>query len=130
MKMMVLENLHFGLAINRIIKHIIMKKRNYLIVICLLLMSSVYTQNKVVKADDFGRIAIAPVVGDIPDMPSSAEKMLLNKMTQIMSRNGMASFSNRFIIYPYVTILSQDITPTAPPMHAYNLEITLNIGDN
>jgi len=106
-----------------------MKKRNY-IILCLLLMSCLYSQNKGVKADDFGRIAIAPVVGEIPDMPASAEKMLLNKMNQIMTRHGMASFANRFIMFPNVTILSQDITPTAPPMHAYNLEITLSIGDN
>ena len=87
-------------------------------------------QNKLGKTDDVGRIAIAPVVGSIPDMPTSAERMLLNKMGQIATKNGMASYGNRFIMYPHVTIISQDITPTLPPMHAYNLDVTLYIADN
>ena len=31
---------------------------------------------------------------------------------------------------PKVHIMSQDITPTAPPMHAYNLSVTMYIADN
>tara|TARA_B100000767_G_scaffold255737_1_gene262176 strand:- start:1180 stop:2271 length:1092 start_codon:yes stop_codon:yes gene_type:complete len=87
-------------------------------------------QNKLGKNNDVGRIAIYPVIGNIPDMPVSAEKMLVNKMGQIVSKNGMASYGNRFIMYPHVTIMSQNITATAPPMHAYNLDITLYIADN
>jgi len=103
-----------------------------LIIITLLLIfgTNVNAQNKLGKTDDVGRIAICPVVGSIPDMPASAERMLLNKMGQIASKNGMASYGNRFIMYPHVTIMSQDITATAPPMHAYNLDITLYIADN
>ena len=51
-------------------------------------------------------------------------------MAQITTKNGMASFGNRFIMYPKVHIMSQDITPTAPPMHAYNLSVTMYIADN
>jgi len=87
-------------------------------------------QNKLEKKDDVGRIAICPVIGNIPDMPASAERMLLNKMGQIAAKNGMASYGNRFIMYPHITIMSQDITATAPPMHAYNLDVTLYIADN
>ena len=105
--------------------------KNILIITLLLVFGiSVNGQNKLGKTDDVGRIAIAPVVGSIPDMPASAERMLLNKMGQIASKNGMASAGNRFIMYPHVTIMSQDITPTAPPMHAYNLDVTLYIADN
>lgn len=90
----------------------------------------VNAQNNVGKTDDAGRIAICPVVGNIPDMPMPAEKLLLTKMAQITTKNGMASFGNRFIMFPKVHIMSQDITATAPPMHAYNLEATLYIADN
>jgi len=105
-------------------------KKSIVIITLLILGVSVNAQNKLGKIDDAGRIAIAPIVGSIPDMPASAERMLLNKMGQIASKNGMASAGNRFIMYPHVTIMSQDITPTAPPMHAYNLDVTLYIADN
>jgi hypothetical protein len=103
-----------------------------ILIITLLLVSgiSVNCQNKLGKADDMGRIAICPVVGSIPDMPASAEKMLLIRMGQITTKSGMASYGNRFIMYPHVTIMSQDITPTLPPMHAYNLDVSLYIADN
>ena len=36
---------------------------------------------------------------------------------------------SRFIITANVNVLTKDITPTAPPMQAYTLEVTLYIGD-
>tara|TARA_B110000977_G_C10999357_1_gene463182 strand:- start:391 stop:1347 length:957 start_codon:yes stop_codon:yes gene_type:complete len=51
-------------------------------------------------------------------------------MGQIVSKNGMASSGNRFIMYPHVNILSKDITPTAPPMHQLTLDLTVYIADN
>ena len=108
-----------------------MNKVIKLVVVAFLLVSfTSQAQNKLGKTDDVGRIAICPLVGYIPDMPSSAKKMLLNRMGQIVSKNGMASSGNRFIMYPHVNILSQDITPTAPPMHQYTLDVTMYIADN
>ena len=95
-----------------------------------MIVTFVKSQNNIGKTDDIGRIAIAPIIGNIEDMPKASEKMLLNKMNQIISKNGISSASNRFLMFPNITILSQDITPTAPPMHVYNLEVTLNVGDN
>lgn len=100
------------------------------LVVLLFTAFTLKAQNNLGKSDDVARIAIAPIVGNIPDMPPAAERILLNKMGQIASKNGMASAGNRFIMYPHVSIMSQDITPTAPPMHAYNLDITLYIADN
>jgi len=100
------------------------------LVVLLFTAFTIQAQNNLGKSDDVARIAIAPIVGNIPDMPPAAERILLNKMGQIASKNGMASAGNRFIMYPHVSIMSQDITPTAPPMHAYNLDITLYIADN
>jgi len=107
-----------------------MKTLKLILAVFLFVGLNLNAQNKLGKKDDVGRIAICPVVGNIPDMPASAERMLLNKMGQIATKNGMASYGNRFIMYPHVTIMSQDITATAPPMHAYNLDVTLYIADN
>ena len=83
----------------------------YLFSIILITLSfNISAQNSQGKADDAGRIAICPVVGNIPDMPAAAEKILLTKMAQITTKNGMGSYGNRFIMYPKVHIMSQDIT--------------------
>ena len=68
-----------------------MKTIKLLLITLLFIGFNSNAQNKLGKTDDVGRIAIAPVVGSIPDMPTSAERMLLNKMGQIASKNGMAS---------------------------------------
>ena len=87
-------------------------------------------QNDLGKTDDVGRIAIKTIVPNIPNMPSSAKRILLTKMTQIASKNGLASYGSRFIMYPRIDILTQDITATAPPKHAYTLNVSLRIADN
>ena len=49
----------------------------YLFSIILITLSfNISAQNSQGKADDAGRIAICPVVGNIPDMPAAAEKNL------------------------------------------------------
>lgn len=89
-------------------------------------------QNKTGKADDLGRIALnAYVAPQVEGLPSSAKKMLKNKMNQIATKSGMggSAFSTRFIITPNITVLTKDLTATAPPMTAMTLEVTLYIGD-
>ncbi|WP_213524104.1 hypothetical protein [Nonlabens sp.] len=91
-----------------------------------------FAQNNQGKADDAGRIALASVVSDqIEGLTPSAQSNLQNKLNRIATKNGMggSSLNNRFIITANVVILTKDITPTAPPMQAYTLEITLYIGD-
>ena len=60
-----------------------MNKVIKLVVVTFLLVSftSRVGQNKLGKTDDVGRIAICPLVGYIPDMPSSA-KNALNRMVR------------------------------------------------
>ncbi|MCD8454581.1 hypothetical protein LNJ08_09250 [Tenacibaculum finnmarkense genomovar ulcerans] len=64
-------------------------------------------------------------------IPSSAKRMLLNRLTQIITKNGISNnvYNSRFVLAPSVSILSKDITPTAPPKTALNLNVTLYIGD-
>lgn len=89
-------------------------------------------QNSQGKTDDLGRIALAAIVPDQAEgIPQSARQLLANKMGQIAVQNGMgASAANpRFCIVPMVNVLSKEITPTAPPMQALNLDVTFYIVD-
>ena len=89
-------------------------------------------QNSQSKTDDMGRVALAAFVPDQADgIPESARQMLQNKMQQIAVQNGIGgSGSNpRFFIVPMVNVLSKEITPTAPPMHALTLDVTFYIVD-
>lgn len=93
---------------------------------------AVFAQNTQGKADDAGRIVLTTVVSNqIEGMSPSVQSNLQNKLNQIASKNGMGggSLNNRFILTTNVVVLSKDITPTAPVMHSYTLEVTLYIGD-
>lgn len=105
-----------------------------IILVGILVFSSLVAvaQNEKGKTDDFGRIAIAAVVPDqIEGLTSGVKSNLINKLNQIVTKSGMggSSLNERFIITTNVTVLTKDITPTAPPMHAYTLEVSLYIGD-
>lgn len=87
-------------------------------------------QSSLGKTDDLGRIAIAAVVPDEAGIPAGAQRMLQNRLNQVATLNGLgATAGSQFAILPMVSIISQDVTPTAPPMIALNIEITLYIVD-
>ncbi len=89
-------------------------------------------QNKAGKVDDLGRIVLNSFVSDqIEGLPSSAKKMLSNKLSQIATKNGVggSALNPRFIITPNITVSTKDLTATSPPMTALTLEVTLYIGD-
>jgi len=93
---------------------------------------NLYAQNSQGKTDDLGRIALAAIVPEQAEgIPQSARQLLANKMEQIAVQNGIgASAANpRFCIVPVVNVLTKEITPTAPPMQALNLEVTFYIVD-
>ncbi len=89
-------------------------------------------QNSQGKTDDLGRIALAAIVPDqATNIPAESRQMLVNKMSQIATQNGLgASAANpRFCIVPLVSVMSKEVTPTAPPMQALNLDVTFYIVD-
>ena len=88
-------------------------------------------QNNMGKADDFARIALAPVIDD-NTIPANARTMLENKIRQICTLNGLAGEGSNpmFSIRATVDVLSKELTPTAPPMHALNLTVNMFIVDN
>ncbi|MEJ6776572.1 MAG: hypothetical protein QNK85_04530 [Crocinitomicaceae bacterium] len=94
--------------------------------------TNINAQNKKGKSDDLGRIVLNSYIAPQAEaIPSHAKRMLLNKLSQVTSYNGMggSSLNPRFILTPNITVLTKDITPTAPPMHALTLEVTFYIGD-
>jgi hypothetical protein len=117
-----------------ILKHIKMKIIKLLLInlLVILTFNLTHAQNNNTKTDDAGRIALAAVVpNQIEGLTESSRSYLKNKLNQIASKSGMGGspINQRFIITSNIQVLTKDITPTAPPMHAYTLEVTLYIGD-
>jgi len=108
-----------------------MKKLSQVVfVTALMLFSSIgFVQ---AQSKDENRIMLtAWVPNQIENMPASARKSLANKLTQVVTENGLGGGGNntRFIITANVTVATKDILPGPPPMHAYNLDVTLYIAD-
>ena len=99
--------------------------------VLLTLFSGAFAQNNKGKVDDMGRIALNAYLPEDSKVPASARNVLENKLTQIATSNGLggSSLNPRFIITANVVELTKDITATAPPMHAFTLDVTLVVGD-
>lgn len=104
-----------------------MKKTLIICILCSMLFTPVFAQED--RLDDQERIALTPIVLD-DNIPAGAHKQLENKMTQIAAKSGCAAISNsRFIITCSADVLTKDITPSAPPMHAYTVALNFYVGD-
>lgn len=113
-----------------------MKKQNSIkaiMVIGLWLMTGCLSaQNTGGKSDDMGRITLAAFVPQqISQMPDAARSMLSNKLSQVISQNGLggSAKNERFILTANINILTKDIIAGPPMMNAMTLDITLYIGD-
>lgn len=110
------------------------KSKNIFLSLCALVALSfgAKAQNTAGKADDMGRLTLAAYVPpQIDQMPDAARSALSNKISQIVTQNGMggSARNERFILTANITILTKDILPGPPPMHALSMEITFYIGD-
>lgn len=92
---------------------------------------SLFAQNNVEKLDDVGRIILSPYISSDSSIPSSSRKLIINKLNQIVLSNGIGgqSLDSRFILTANVEPINLEITPTAPPMKAYTLVLSLYVGD-
>ncbi len=109
-----------------------MKKIINIALLTLLIYNVSFAQNNQGTIDDFGRICLKPVLAeDMGDMPTGAKKMLLSRLKQAATKNGLGSNSAipQFIITGTIDVIDKEITETAPPMIAYNLEANLYICD-
>jgi len=101
-------------------------------IISLLILTFVaITSNAQVKLDDFGRIVLNTYLPDNIAIPSEAKNLLITKLNQITSNNGMggSQANPRFIITANVNVGTKDIIAGPPQMIAQNLDVTLFIGD-
>ncbi len=109
-----------------------MKKLGIIAILFLFASGLGYAQNDQATLDDFGRVTLTPVLAkDLGDMPKGAQKLLLSKLRQVATKNGLGgtSANPQFIITATVSVITKDVTETAPPMIAYNLEANLYIVD-
>ena len=81
---------------------------------------------------DRERIAITPFIGEDVDISGQARNLLLARMSNIINLNGLAAqeTASYFAMVPQISVVSEDITSTAPPMHAVTLFISFTIIDN
>jgi hypothetical protein len=108
-----------------------MKKFSILFLGMLMLGMYGQSQSSLGKSDDLGRLAIAAIVPDEAGVPGGAQRMLQNKMMQIATLNGLGATESRaqFAMVPMISVINQDVTPTAPPMVSLTVEVTLYIVD-
>jgi len=112
-------------------------RKNSLFLTLLMILISMGTsrlsaQNSAGQSDDFARIAIAPTIPEeLKKLPAGTQEMLLGKMRQIISLNGMSALDNGslFVIFPQLMVLTSDVAPTTPPVFTYNMEVVFNIAD-
>ena len=79
---------------------------------------------------DMNAIALTPYVADNSGVPPASTKALETKLTNLITAAGMkASPNQRFILTGHVVVLTEDVTPTAPPQYVYTLGINLYMGD-
>ncbi len=118
---------------NRIIKFNIMNV-NYIKIFFLLLLitSNGFGQNNQGKLDDVSRIALFAYVPNTGDLKPSTMNILKNKLRRVITSNGLGSsnaLNKQFIVAASIEVLGQEIVPSTPPMHAYNLGINLYVGN-
>lgn len=110
-------------------------KRNSIFLFCFLCVGcgEILAQNNVGKANDIGRIVLGTYVPNeqMLEIPVSARRALVNKLSQIVTKHGMGggSMASRFIITAQLVQLDKVIVTTPPAKHIYTLELTLYIGD-
>jgi len=109
-----------------------MKKVSLIVILNVLMCIGFVQAQNPEKNDDKSKLALAVWIPDqIEGMPIVAKKNLENKLTQMLIDNGFTNdaYNSRFILTANIAVMTKDITPTTPAMHAYTLNITFYIGD-
>ncbi len=107
-------------------------KSSIILSVLILINCNLFAQNTAGKSNDKARITLASFVPQqIDQMPEAARSSLANKLSQIATQNGLGgkASNERFIITANINVISKELNPTAPPMQAFVLDITLYIGD-
>ncbi len=91
-----------------------------------------FTLNYQAGMGDRDRIAITPLISESDDITGQARNLLQARMSNIINLNGLAAQekASYFAMVPQISVVSEDITSTAPPMHALTLYVSFTIVDN
>ena len=109
-----------------------MKKLFFIAITSLLFSTAGFAQNDKGTLDDYGKITLTPVLAqDLGSMPTEAQNLLLSKLRQIATKNGLGGtdINPQFIITSTVSVITKDVVPGPPAMIAYNLDVNLYIVD-
>ncbi len=100
------------------------------IIVCLSFSLLLHTGGKATAQSDYLPLSVW-MTETTESFPPGVMQNLENKLLQMASANGISRNTQnaRFVLTANVNVLTKDITPTAPPMHAYTLDITFYIGD-
>lgn len=110
-----------------------MKNLVYLFVLMLLLGSlASQAQNTAGKADDEERISIGVTDPDnAADFSFNALNILKSRISKAVSLNGLSAANESAVINikPIISVLSKEVTATAPPMVTAELEVAMQLTD-
>ncbi len=64
-------------------------------------------------------------------IPTSAKRILVNKLAKIITKNGVSNsgYNPRFVMVPLINVSNKEVIGSAPTKIALNLDLTLYIGD-
>lgn len=85
-----------------------------------------------VWAQDASNLPLYPVVPAETKVPEESRELIAARLDQAVTANGMggmASLTDRFVLYPRVVALQRNVTATAPAMTQVSLEVTLIVAD-
>jgi hypothetical protein len=102
--------------------------KRILIISLILIIKFTYAQS----IEDIGRISIGCYLPDnTPNLPLNSRDILLSKLLQIVTTNGIASdgIGKRFIITATINPTTKDIIAGPPQQVAQNIDLTVIIGD-
>ena len=81
-------------------------------------------------AQNTQQINVSPYIDETSEIPASVEKVVYGKLGSIITSCGFGNVANqRFVLVPKASVVTEDVTDTAPTMYAYTLNINLCIGD-
>ena len=64
-------------------------KKLFLVIVGAIISLSLFSQNSVEKLDDAGRIILSPFISSDSSIPASSRNLIINKLNQIVSNNGI-----------------------------------------
>jgi hypothetical protein len=99
---------------------------------CLFLLAAIAFGQQTKSRENGPKISIGAYVAEQADsLPMQSKDLLLNKLNQLITANGITNgaIGTRFILTPKINVLTKDIIGGAPTMIALTLEITFYVGD-